>query len=279
MGNLEGCKQLCEDVCTQADKFNSANYNALAGKAKSVKSGAYKQEKDFSKAEETLETGTELLEAIVPGEETAINRTCVAALFSEKASVTGITESEKKKMKKAMKDAPVHYRHQLDQNLNRNARSPRRCLIRSMFYYLHSSRVKATDLQIPVSDKRLKKVESFAQQFRRDFLGDCPMRDKALFYSALGDLFAWKGQYEEGISVVSEALRIAQDLQLNEDVIGVQDRLRQLYLLRQRGEENGRMPLEIPEGRMGRNEPFQEPRDEILQGYLEQLTRVSRSRS
>jgi len=82
-----------------------------------------------------------------------------------------------------------------------------------------------------------------------------------------------------GISVVSEALRIAQDLQLNEDVIGVQDRLRQLYLLRQRGEENGRMPLEIPEGRMGRNEPFQEPRDEILQGYLEQLTRVSRSRS
>ena len=79
--------------------------------------------------------------------------------------------------------------------------------------------------------------------------------------------------------MVSEALRIAQDLQLNEDVIGVQDRLRQLYLLRQRGEENGRMPLEIPEGRMGRNEPFQEPRDEILQGYLEQLTRVSRSRS
>ena len=60
MGNLEGCKQLCEDVCTQADKFNSPNYNALAGKAKSVKSGAYKQEKDFSKAEETLETGTEV---------------------------------------------------------------------------------------------------------------------------------------------------------------------------------------------------------------------------
>lgn len=145
----------------------------------------------------------QLLEAIVPGEETAINRTCVAALFSEKASVTGITESEKKKMKKAMKDAPVHYRHQLDQNLNRNARSLRRCLIRSMFYYLHSSRVKATDLQIPVSDKRLKKVESFSQQFRRDLLGDCPMRDKALFYSALGDLFAWKGQYEEGLYCVA----------------------------------------------------------------------------
>ena len=82
-----------------------------------------------------------------------------------------------------------------------------------------------------------------------------------------------------GISVVSEALRIAEDLQLNEDVIGVRVRLQQLYLLRQQGEENGRIPLEIPEGRMVRSQPFQEPRYEILQGYLEQLTRVSRSRS
>ena len=98
-----------------------------------------------------------------------------------------------------MQDALVHYRHQIDQNLSRNARSPRRSLIRSIFYYLHSSRVKATDLQIPISDKRLKKVESFIQQFRRDFLGDCPMRDKALFFSALGDLFTRKGEYEEGL--------------------------------------------------------------------------------
>ena len=34
----------------------------------------------------------QLLEAVVPGQETAINRTCVAALFSEKAAVVGITK-------------------------------------------------------------------------------------------------------------------------------------------------------------------------------------------
>ena len=32
MGNLEGCKQLREDVCNQAVKFNSPNYNVIAGK-------------------------------------------------------------------------------------------------------------------------------------------------------------------------------------------------------------------------------------------------------
>ena len=102
-------------------------------------------------------------------------------------------------MKKAMKDALIHYRHQLDQNLNRNARGPRRSLIRFMFYYLHASRVKATDMQLPVSDKDLKKVETFAHQFRRRFLADCPMRDKALFCGAVGDLCTRKGEFEEGV--------------------------------------------------------------------------------
>ena len=60
MGNLEGCKQLSEDVCNQAVRFNSPNYNVIAGKAKSVLSGAYKQERRFTKAEEVLETSTEV---------------------------------------------------------------------------------------------------------------------------------------------------------------------------------------------------------------------------
>ena len=60
MGNLEGCKQLSEDVCNQAVKFNSPNYNVIAGKAKSVLSDAYKQERKFTKAEEVLETSTEV---------------------------------------------------------------------------------------------------------------------------------------------------------------------------------------------------------------------------
>ena len=60
MGNLEECKRVGEDVCAQAQKFNSPNYNAIAGKAKSVLSGAYKQEKDFPKAEEMLESSTEV---------------------------------------------------------------------------------------------------------------------------------------------------------------------------------------------------------------------------
>ena len=132
----------------------------------------------------------QLLEAVVPGEETAINRTCVAALFSEKAAVVGITKSEEKKMTKAMKAALIHYGHQRDRGLNTNARSPRRSLIRSIFYYLHSTREKATNLQIPVPDKVMSVVEKFIRNFSRDFLNDCPMRDKALFYNALGDLHA-----------------------------------------------------------------------------------------
>ena len=60
MGNLEGCKQLSEELCNQAVKFNSPNYNVIAGKAKSVLSGAYKQERRFTKAEEVLESSTEV---------------------------------------------------------------------------------------------------------------------------------------------------------------------------------------------------------------------------
>lgn len=145
----------------------------------------------------------QFLESVVLGEETTINRTCVAALYSEKAAVLGITEEEERKMKKAHKDVLSHYNHQLEQNLNTNARGPRRSIIRMMFFYLHSSRVKATDMQLLVSDENLREVESCAEYFRRELLNDCPMRDKALFCSALGDLFARKGEYEEGLYCVT----------------------------------------------------------------------------
>lgn len=60
MGELEQCKQVGEDVCTKANDANSPNYNAIAGKAKSIISGAYKMEKDFIKAEESLNSSTEV---------------------------------------------------------------------------------------------------------------------------------------------------------------------------------------------------------------------------
>lgn len=123
----------------------------------------------------------------------------MAALLSEKSAVIGITKLEKKKFKKATKDALLHYRHQLDKNQNRNARGPRRTLTRAIFFYLHATRDKATNLQIAVSKKDLASVEKFVQQFRRRFLPGCPLRDKALFYGAHGDLLTRKGQYEEGV--------------------------------------------------------------------------------
>ena len=140
----------------------------------------------------------QLLESVVPGEETAINRTCLAALLSEKGTVEGITEQEKKKLKKALKDAMLHYRHQLNKTQRRNANSPRRALIRMILFYLHSTRDQATNLQIAVSNKVLDKVKEFIQQFNREFLVNCSMRDKALFCNAYGDLLTRKGQYEEG---------------------------------------------------------------------------------
>lgn len=60
MGKLEECKQVGEDVCTEADNVNSPNYNAIAGRARSILSGAYKMEKDFVKAEEQLNSSTEV---------------------------------------------------------------------------------------------------------------------------------------------------------------------------------------------------------------------------
>lgn len=60
MGDLEQCKQVGEDVCIQANDANSPNYNAIAGRAKSIVSGAYKMEKDFVKAEEFLNSSTEV---------------------------------------------------------------------------------------------------------------------------------------------------------------------------------------------------------------------------
>ena len=60
MGKLEECKQVGGDVCTEAKNVNSPNYNTIAGKAKSLLSGAYKMEKDFVKAEEQLNSSTEV---------------------------------------------------------------------------------------------------------------------------------------------------------------------------------------------------------------------------
>jgi len=60
MGDLEQCKQVGEEVCMQANDASSPNYNAIAGKAKSIISGAYKMEGDFDKAEEFLNSSTEV---------------------------------------------------------------------------------------------------------------------------------------------------------------------------------------------------------------------------
>ena len=70
------------------------------------------------------------------------------------------------------------------------------------------------------------------------------------------------------------ASRIAEDLQLQEDIRGSRDRLQQLNLLRQAGGGSGLLTFEMPEGRMAINEPFQEPGYEILEGYLAELTHV-----
>lgn len=79
--------------------------------------------------------------------------------------------------------------------------------------------------------------------------------------------------------MLSEASRIAEDLQLQADINGTRDRLQQLNLLRLERGEIGRIPCEMDEERMVRNQLFQEPRHEILERYLEELTRVSRCQS
>ena len=76
---------------------------------------------------------------------------------------------------------------------------------------------------------------------------------------------------------MSEASRIAADLQLQPDIKGTRDRLQQLDRLRiDRGEIGPRRPREMAEETMARNLRFQEPQLEILQGHFEELTRVLR---
>ena len=60
MGDLEGCKHTGKDVCIQANRNHSTNYNALVGRAKSVVSGVYKMEENFEMAEELLDSSTEV---------------------------------------------------------------------------------------------------------------------------------------------------------------------------------------------------------------------------
>lgn len=60
MGDFEGCKHAGEEVCIQANRNHSTNYNALVGRAKSVVSGAFRMEEDFEKAEELLDSSTEV---------------------------------------------------------------------------------------------------------------------------------------------------------------------------------------------------------------------------
>lgn len=74
--------------------------------------------------------------------------------------------------------------------------------------------------------------------------------------------------YLIGITVVTNAFRIAQELRLREDSGGSRNRLTQLCFL------SGRMSFEVPVGRMAGNQPFQEPRYEILERYLDELRQV-----
>ena len=78
---------------------------------------------------------------------------------------------------------------------------------------------------------------------------------------------------------MSEASRIAEDLQLEADIKGTRDRLRQLNQLRLDRGETGRQPREMDEEGMVRNQLFQESRPEILEGFLEELTRALRCQS
>nr|XP_058972089.1 uncharacterized protein LOC131798458 isoform X2 [Pocillopora verrucosa] len=274
MGDFEGCKHAGEEVCIQANRNHSTNYNALVGRAKSVVSGAFRMEEDFEKAEELLDSSTELLQAVVPNEETSINHTRVAALLCEKAAVRGITKSERKKLKKALKDVILRPRHRFERNQSRNARSRRRALIRAILFYLCSRKGKATNLQTDVSQKDLARAEEFAQKFKRDYLTNCPMRDRAGFYSAYGDLLTRKGQYEEAIRSVSEALKIAEDLHLRIDVNGARDRLQQLDRLRMVREETGRRRRDLADRRMEEYHGYQEPGCEVLPGLLMELDRA-----
>ena len=141
----------------------------------------------------------QLLQAVVPNEETPINRTRFAALLCEKEAVMGITKSEEEKLEEFLKDVTLRSGHRLERNQSRIARSPRRFLIRAILHYLRSKKDKATNLQTDVSQRALAIADEYAQQFKRDFLTNCPMRDRAGFYIAYGDLLTRKGQYEEGL--------------------------------------------------------------------------------
>lgn len=60
MGDYERCKQLGESICLRANTYHSANYNSIAGTAKCTISSAYKMERNFTKAEELLDSSTEV---------------------------------------------------------------------------------------------------------------------------------------------------------------------------------------------------------------------------
>ena len=69
---------------------------------------------------------------------------------------------------------------------------------------------------------------------------------------------------------------MAEELHLREDLIGIRHRLQQLHVLQQMAGDRGRISLEIPQGRMMRNNRFQEPPFEVLQRHLNNLARVMR---
>ena len=76
---------------------------------------------------------------------------------------------------------------------------------------------------------------------------------------------------------MTEASRIAAGLQLQPEIKGTHDRLQQIHHLRlERGEIGAGGPREMADETMATNLHFQEPVLEILEGHLEELTRVLR---
>jgi len=234
---MDDCLATCWDVCARATRHNSGNWPFLLTKAFYIISAVYRQAKEFGKANEYMEKSSECLEPASLSEETAVNRYNAAALLAEKSAAVGLTPNEESEAERLFEEVAGIWTQQKE---NESMRCVIRSYNRMITYFLKTSRTKFPDLRKDVSEVNLVKAGEAIRKVEKNLIAQCPKRLKATFLIGKADYFIRRatrkgtniterersGDFDEAMAVLTEALQISQELSMQKEIEGIQDRMR-----------------------------------------------------
>ncbi|KXJ28981.1 uncharacterized protein LOC110252385 [Exaiptasia diaphana] len=234
---MDDCVRTATEVINEIIAKNITNGPFLMAKAHYIISAVYRQCGNFDMAKQHMEESTEILESVVVCEETAVNQYNWAALLSEKAAKSSLSLVEQKDAEFRFQNCLLHWSAQTQNDSNR---CPMRALIRNINFHLRTSRQTYPDERKSVSEYGLIRAYQTIKNVEQNLLKTCSERHKVTFRVAKSDYYIRKAMmYEEdkkqcaekAITILEDTLKTAIRLKLENEINGINDRMRHLSVL------------------------------------------------